>query len=626
MTTASSFGETSQSSTSCGSTRLTTPEYFELDSANSAQFFARWRPSYHIMPQVGWMNDPCAPGYNPATGLYHVSFQWNPNGPDWGDISWGTATSRDMVSWEIQDEPILSPDSFYNAKGVFTGCFVKAQDGSLNYIYTSVSSLPIHHTIPHEKGCETLSIATSFDNGKTWHKSSRNPILAGEPDGLDVTGWRDPFCAPWPNMSQALELDPKEYMFGIISGGIREKFPTSFVYKVDAKDISRWSYIGPLTNFGLNYRPSRWSGDLGKNWEVTNFLSLSDEEDPSVSHDLLIMGTEGCLEDDSTKQNCPMGPSRPSRGQLWMSGSLRKNEKYGDVNMSYDFGGHLDHGCLYAANSFFDSRTQKHVVWGWITEEDLCDDLRHRQGWSGMLSMPRQLSLQTLHGVTGALASEISSVTSVKLTSEEKGTFTVQTLASEPYLPLVESLRRNPGVQQLNIGQSTLGLQDRIAEIPSTSMQSKQWELDCSFELSKSCSAVGVSIGHTEGFENSTRLMFEPLNETFKIIRPCLSSPSACAFINSSPEIAPHTLFRKRNTITKEEYTEPLRIRAWRDNSVLEVFVNGRTAISTRLYAAEETFGMRFFAFDEPSTDATKASQSDWTELQYAKLWEGIGC
>ncbi|KAH7020685.1 hypothetical protein B0J12DRAFT_774041 [Macrophomina phaseolina] len=42
--------------------------------------FSRWRPSYHIIAHSGWMNDPCAPGYDPATRQYHVSFQWDPNG------------------------------------------------------------------------------------------------------------------------------------------------------------------------------------------------------------------------------------------------------------------------------------------------------------------------------------------------------------------------------------------------------------------------------------------------------------------------------------------------------------------------------------------------------------------
>jgi beta-fructofuranosidase len=46
------------------------------------------------------MNDPCAPGYDPSTGLYHMFYQWSPHTHYWQDISWGHATSRDMLNWD----------------------------------------------------------------------------------------------------------------------------------------------------------------------------------------------------------------------------------------------------------------------------------------------------------------------------------------------------------------------------------------------------------------------------------------------------------------------------------------------------------------------------------------------
>lgn len=46
------------------------------------------------------MNDPCAPGYDARTGLFHLFYQWNPYAAQWDKISWGHATSRDLVHWE----------------------------------------------------------------------------------------------------------------------------------------------------------------------------------------------------------------------------------------------------------------------------------------------------------------------------------------------------------------------------------------------------------------------------------------------------------------------------------------------------------------------------------------------
>ncbi len=460
-----------------------------------------WRPSYHLLPSSGWMNDPCAPAYDAKRGLYYISFQWNPNGFDWGDIAWGSATSSDMITWAVREQPILSPDMPYDQHGVWTGCSIQCRDDSLTYAYTSISSLPVSYTIRHERGCESLSLAKSFDNGKTWQKSASNPILPGEPEGLDVTGWRDPFCASWPSMSKFLGLDPETTLFGIITGGIRYVSPTAFLYTIDPNDVSKWTYLCHLTNVGVNTRLSRWSGDLGKNWEVANFLTLHDENDSSVTREFLIVGTEGCLPD---AEMTPEGRRwRSARGQLWLSGSLQEgkgNEVSGAVEMTYKFGGHLDHGCLYAANSFFDPKSQRHIVWGWVIEEDLCETLRCKQGWSGMMSMPRELFMQTLENVVGASKSALSSITSIEIEEDGHGSFSVRTLASRPYLPLTESIRQSPNARRSHLVKSKLGAPDsNKVEFTSECVRTARWELNCSFRVSKRCSKVGVRISNSQG-------------------------------------------------------------------------------------------------------------------------------
>ena len=50
---------------------------------------------------------------------------------------------------------------------------------------------------------------------------------------------------------------------------------------------------------------------------------------------------------------------------------------------------------------------------------------------------------------------------------------------------------------------------------------------------------------------------------------------------------------------------------------MLEVFVNGRTAITTRIYAGDENFELAFFAEDEDGAGRS--------ELVSATLWDGIG-
>lgn len=54
------------------------------------------------------MNDPCAPGYDPKMGLYHLFYQWTPHSHQWNKIAWGHATSKDLLYW-THDSPEVSP-------------------------------------------------------------------------------------------------------------------------------------------------------------------------------------------------------------------------------------------------------------------------------------------------------------------------------------------------------------------------------------------------------------------------------------------------------------------------------------------------------------------------------------
>lgn len=46
---------------------------------------------------AGWINDPCAPMYDPWRDEYHIMYQWHTNHVAWGNVSWGHAKSKDMI-------------------------------------------------------------------------------------------------------------------------------------------------------------------------------------------------------------------------------------------------------------------------------------------------------------------------------------------------------------------------------------------------------------------------------------------------------------------------------------------------------------------------------------------------
>ena len=55
----------------------------------------------------GWINDPNGLVYK--DGVYHLYFQYNPFDTRWENMSWGHATSRDLINW-TQQETVMYPD------------------------------------------------------------------------------------------------------------------------------------------------------------------------------------------------------------------------------------------------------------------------------------------------------------------------------------------------------------------------------------------------------------------------------------------------------------------------------------------------------------------------------------
>ena len=90
--------------------------------------------------------------------------------------------------------------------------------------------------------------------------------------------------------------------------------------------------------------------------------------------------------------------------------------------------------------------------------------------------------------------------------------------------------------------------------------------------------------------------------------------------VNHGYETAPHTLFTSLNQ-RGEEVEETLRVHAYFDSSVLEVFVNDRTVITTRIYYPEDhCFEPLFFAEPEAEDYEQPAAV-----LVQASIWDGLG-
>ena len=305
--------------------------------------------------------------------------------------------------------------------------------------------------------------------------------------------------------------------------------------------------------------------------------------------------------------------TRAQRSQQWMCGTFvveQRPDRAFVPRLKYTMGGRFDHGIAYGFKSFHDPISSRQIVFGWITEEDLPQKLVDRQNWSGLISLPREVKMQTLRGVKAALVSPLSEITAVEAQpdSEHLGTYTIRTLGIIP-AKHVEALRQPSREVSVPSGRNLQG-PHTLDKSCVLDVHSCRFEVFSMFSLSNTCRRIGLSIFHTQAkdLSGSTTISLLTADESLHIDRPDLSHVDPD--ISTLPEVAPFTLFESADG--SREYLE---IRAWFDESVLEVFINERCAISTRVYpATKRCWGIRFWAEDEAGAST----------LVGARAWDGL--
>lgn len=142
------------------------------------------RPQFHFTARRGWINDPNGLVYH--NGLYHLYYQHNPYEREWENMTWGHATSPDLLHWTEHDD-VLFPDrlgTMYSGSAVFdeenTSGFGTKKNPPLVYAYTADRS---------ER--EVQCIAYSLDGGMTLNKYEGNPVIDSH-DKWQTHDTRDP--------------------------------------------------------------------------------------------------------------------------------------------------------------------------------------------------------------------------------------------------------------------------------------------------------------------------------------------------------------------------------------------------------------------------------------------------
>jgi len=187
------------------------------------------RPIYHVAPPAHWNNDPNGPIYH--RGYYHLFYQHNPYGDDWGNMHWGHIRSPDLAHWEHL--PIaLWPSKESGEDHVFSGCAVLA-GGRPMIFYTSIGR-------GKEADVHAEQWAALGDPDLIrWQKHPANPILTeGLHGDMKVYDWRDPFY---------FEHDGRHYL--VLGGNLNHAQGGQAVvllYEALNDDLTQWTYRGIL--------------------------------------------------------------------------------------------------------------------------------------------------------------------------------------------------------------------------------------------------------------------------------------------------------------------------------------------------------------------------------------------
>ena len=139
------------------------------------------RPAYHYTPRMNWLSDPNGLVHDGCR--WHMFYQYNPQGEDWGHMSWGHCVSNDLARWQ-ELEPALLDDAH---EMVFSGSAVIDQadhagfgPGAMVAFYTAALAV--------EPPVQAQSVAYSNDGGIGWMRFAGNPVI-----DLGMADFRDPY-------------------------------------------------------------------------------------------------------------------------------------------------------------------------------------------------------------------------------------------------------------------------------------------------------------------------------------------------------------------------------------------------------------------------------------------------
>ncbi|HEY9355364.1 MAG TPA: glycoside hydrolase family 32 protein [Arthrobacter sp.] len=324
-----------------------------------------FRPALHYATGNTWLNDPNGLIFH--EGLYHLYYQNNPLDNVWGNMSWGHATSPDLVTWTEHPVAIACDDD----EDIFSGSIVFDRDNTSGFgtgsapplvaVYTSAFKPGSRHA-----GLQAQSLAYSRDGGYTWTKHTANPVLS-----RGSAEFRDP---------KVIRYDGGAGSYWVMVAVEATDFQV-VLYKSD--DLRAWE---PLSTFG----PANATGGV---WECPDLFPLPLDGDPDNLKWVLTVNLN------------PGGPNNGSAGQYFVgdfdgttfTSATTVTEGHQDPARLGEYQW-LDWGRdYYAAVSFSDAPDNRRLMIAWMNNWEYANQIP-TSPWRSPMTLAREISLRTVDG------------------------------------------------------------------------------------------------------------------------------------------------------------------------------------------------------------------------------------
>jgi len=308
-----------------------------------------WRPQFHFTPPRNFMNDPNGLVY--YKGEYHLFYQYNPQGTEWGHMSWGHAVSTDMLHWK--NLPVAIPEQtgqymiysgsavvdWHNASGLCAGAS-STDPSCLIAIYTAAGTKS-----------QKQHLAFSNDRGRTWSNYAGNPIA-----DLKQPDFRDPKIF-W------YDAEKKWVMVAVLADERKAVF-------FDSQNLKNWAFRSSFEVAG---------NDKGQ-WECPDLFELAVDGNPKNRRWVLVV---------NRNPGAPAGGTGTRYFVGSFDGMQFVNETPDGQELWADYGKDF-----YATNSFSNlpPKDRRRIWIGWISNWQYANR-EPTSAWRGAQSLPRELSL-----------------------------------------------------------------------------------------------------------------------------------------------------------------------------------------------------------------------------------------